>query len=68
MALDTTTLKTNLLSAFQQGQGGGSQDAVAQAIADAIDSYVKGADVSTTVTGTDSTGGPITGTGTGGVS
>ena len=68
MALDKTTLASTLTQIFADGQAGAkSQAQVAQAIADAIDVFVKSGTVTTTVTGTDSMGGPVTGTGTGGV-
>ncbi len=68
MALDKAQLASDLQAVFAAGQGGTkSQAEVAQAIADAIDIYVKGATVTTTVTGTCSTG-PVAGTGTGGIS
>jgi len=50
MALNKATLKTAIQSALASGQGGASQADVAQAIADAVDTYVKGATV--TVSGT----------------
>jgi hypothetical protein len=37
------------------------------ALANAIDKYIKAGTVQTTLTGTSATGGPITGTGTGGI-
>lgn len=39
----------------------------AEKIADAIDSFIRSGTVQTTVTGTSATGGPVTGTGTGGI-
>ena len=50
MALNKATLKTAIQNAFASGQGGASAADVAQAIADAVDLYVKGATV--TVSGT----------------
>jgi hypothetical protein len=50
---------------FAEGQAGAKTQAqVAQAIADAIDVFVKSGTVTTMVTGTDSLGGPVVGTGT----
>ena len=46
MALNKAALKTAIQAAFASGQGGASQADVAQAIADAVDLYVKGATVS----------------------
>jgi hypothetical protein len=66
MALDKTTLAGTLTQIFADGQAGAkSQAQVAQAIADAIEVFVKSGTVATTVTGTDSIGGPVVGTGTG---
>jgi len=39
----------------------------AEKIANAIDSFIRSGTVQTTVTGTSATGGPVTGTGTGGI-
>jgi hypothetical protein len=62
MALDKATLAGTLQSIFADGRGGGKTQAqVAQAIA----AFVKSGTVTTTVTGTDSLGGPVVGTGTG---
>ena len=67
MALDKASLAAELESIFAAGQGGGKTQAqVAQAIADAIDTFVRSGTVTTTVTGTCSTG-PVTGGGTGAV-
>jgi hypothetical protein len=69
MALDKATLAGTLQQIFADGQAGAkSQAQVAQAIADAIDAFVKSGTVTTTVTGTDSLGGPVVGAGTGAVS
>jgi hypothetical protein len=68
MALDKTTLAGTLTQIFADGQAGAkSQAQVAQAIADAIDAFVMSGTVTTTVTGTDSMGGPVVGAGTGSV-
>ena len=68
MALDKATLAGTLQQIFADGQAGAKTQAqVAQAIADAIDAFVKSGTVTTTVTGTDSMGGPVVGAGTGGV-
>lgn len=68
MALDKATLASTLTQIFADGQTGAkSQAQVAQAIADAIDAFVKSGTVTTTVTGTDSQGGPVVGVGTGSV-
>ena len=65
MALNKTQLAADLQAVFAAGQGGTkSQAQVAQAIADAIDTYVRSATITTTVTGTCSTG-PVAGTGSG---
>jgi hypothetical protein len=51
---------------FAEGQAGAkSQAQVANTIADAIDVFVKSGTVTTTVTGTDSMGGPVVGARTG---
>jgi hypothetical protein len=69
MALDKATLAVTLQQIFADGQAGAkSQAQIAQAIADAIDAFVKSGAVTTTVTGTDSMGGPVVGAGTGAVS
>ena len=68
MALDKTTLAGTLTQIFADGQAGAKTQAqVAQAIADAIDAFVKSGTVTTTVTATDSMGGPVVGAGTGAV-
>ena len=65
MALDKATLAAELEGIFAAGQGGAKTQAqVAQAIADAIDTFVRSGTVTTTVTGTCSTG-PVAGSGTG---
>ena len=65
MALDKTTLAGTLTQIFADGQAGAkSQAQVAQAIADAIDAFVRSGTVTTSLTGTCSTG-PVVGTGTG---
>lgn len=70
MALDKTTLTTAILTAFkdQKDKTGDTDEALAD-LADklsaAIDTYVKTATVTTTVTGSSVTGGAVTGTGTG---
>ena len=45
--------------------GAKTQAQAAQAIADAIDAFVKSGTLTTTVTGTDSMGGPVVGVGAG---
>lgn len=70
MALDKTTLGTAIASALASAHGQGITSAdttLGNAIADAVDTYVKGADVSTTVLGT-LPAGPVAATGTGGLS
>lgn len=66
MALDKATLKNEIKSLMQDmlQKEQSSIDEFATRLSDAVDTYVKTATVSTTVTGTCSTG-PITGTGTG---
>jgi hypothetical protein len=60
MALDKATLAGTLQQIFADGQNGlKTQVQVAQAIADAIDAFEKSGTVTTTVTGTDSLGGPV---------
>jgi hypothetical protein len=66
MTLDNATLAGTLNQIFADGQAGAkSQAQVAQAIAEAIDTFVKSGTVTTTVTGTDSHGGPVVGVGAG---
>ncbi len=69
MALDKTTLGTSIANAFASahGQGLKSTDTdLGNAIADAIDAYVKAGTVSTTVSTVTACGaGPGTGTGSG---
>ena len=66
MALNKATLAGTLQQIFADGQAGAKTQAqVATAIADAIDAFVKSGTVTTTVTGTDSLGGPVVGAGTG---
>lgn len=68
MALDKATLANTLEQIFAGSQAGAKTQAqVAQAIPDAIDAFVRSGTVTTTVTGTCSTG-PVVGTGTGSVS
>ena len=65
MALNKTQLAADLQAVFEAGQGGTkSQAQVAQALADAIDAFVRSATITTTVTGTCSTG-PVAGSGSG---
>ena len=65
MSLDKATLAGTLTQIFADGQAGAkSQDQVALAIADAIDAFVRSGTVTTSLTGTCSTG-PVVGTGTG---
>lgn len=67
MALNKATLASTLMQIFADGQAGTkSQAQVAQAIADAIDVFVKSGTVTTTVSGTCSTG-PVAGTGIGSI-
>jgi hypothetical protein len=63
----SAALSSVLQQIFADGQAGAkSQAEVAQAIADAVDMFVKSGTVTTTVTGTDSMGGPVVvGAGTG---
>ena len=64
----SAALSSVLQQIFADGQNGlKTQVQVAQAIADAIDAFVKSGTVTTTVTGTDSLGGPVVGAGTGSV-
>ena len=68
MALDKASLAGTLQQIFADGQAGAkSQAQVAQVIADAIDAFVKSGTVTTMVTGTDSLGGPVVGTGAGSI-
>ena len=62
MALDKTALKNALLAAFDAGSDG-DKDALAVAMSDAIDSFVKTGTVATVVTTPDT----INGTGSGSV-
>ena len=65
MALNKASLAAELESIFTAGQSGSKTQAqVAQAIADAIDTFVRSGTVTTTVTGTCSTG-AIAGSGNG---
>jgi hypothetical protein len=65
MALNKAQLAADLQAIMADGQAGAkSQAQVAQAIADAIDAFVRSGTVTTTVTGTCSTG-PVAGVGTG---
>jgi|SaaInl7_200m_RNA_FD_contig_123_13647_length_4144_multi_5_in_0_out_1_6 hypothetical protein len=66
MALNKATLKTAIENAFAAAHGQGLQpeeQTLAQAIADAIDTYVKAGTVSTVVATPDT----LTGTGTGSI-
>ena len=70
MALDKTTLGTAIANAFAAAHGQGLKPAdttLANAIADAIDTYVKAGAVSTTVIGT-LPAGPVAAAGTGSIS
>lgn len=62
MALVKDTLKEALASVFSQTN---DPSVAAEAIATAIDAYIKTATVTTTVVGTSVSGGAVTGTGTG---
>lgn len=68
MALNKATLKAAIQSCFEDVREDKTPADAAQQLADAIDAYVRSATVSTTVTGVDGTGSPVTGTGTGGLS
>ena len=65
MALNKAQLAADLQAILADGQASAKTQAeVAQAFADAIDAFVRSGTVTTTVTGTCSTG-PVAGTGTG---
>jgi len=69
MALDKSTLGSAIASAFSAAHGQGAQAAdttLANAIADAIDTYVKGGVVATTVVGT-LPAGPVAASGSGAI-
>jgi hypothetical protein len=67
MALNKAQLAADLQAILGDGQAGAKTQAqVAQAIADALDVFVKSGTVTTSVTGTCSTG-PVAGTGTGAI-
>ena len=68
MALNKAQLAAELQTIMADGQAGAKTQAqVAQAVADAIDAFVRSATVTTSVTGTCSTG-PVAGAGAGTVS
>lgn len=69
MALDKTTLGTAIANALASAHGQGiraTDTALGNAIADAIDTYVKGGTVTTVVTGTLPSG-PVAASGAGAV-
>jgi len=70
--LDKNELAQNLQAAFDaesdvQVDPAAARQRQAQKIADAIHAYITAGVVQTTVTGSSATGGPVTGTGTGGI-
>ena len=65
MALDKQALQQSFISIFNNPSHDGNVEQIAAELADAIDVYVKSGTVQTTVTGTDSQGGAITGSGIG---
>lgn len=73
MALVKEVLKTAIVKAFNDQRSKdnnpeGAIDNLADQLATAIDAYIKSGVVTTTVTGSSATGGPVTGSGTGNIS
>lgn len=66
MALVKQTLETQLVAYFKDNNK--TPEKAASELATIIDGYIRNATVATTVVGTSATGGPVTGTGTGGLS
>lgn len=73
MALNKATLKTDIENALKEvfesspSSRAAAAAGIAEAIADAVDTFVKSGTVTTSVVGTSVSGGPVTGTGTGSI-